>query len=230
MGYLEKQRACSAQVHEDYCQYVKAMKKKADVLTTSPKQWWKLSSRLMMKGGGCSSIPPLRKSDGSWAMTPKSKADLLASTFKEKFGLPRQVVNEYTVLYSSQEKMMGGFLPVRVRVVRKILKNLDVDSSNGPDLLATRILKRFSGILAYPVAILGRSILHHGYWPSGWKIQWVIPLFKKKSRASPKNYRGVHLTPQLSKVIERIFSCMCTAFLEVTDAYGRNQFAYTRNR
>ena len=109
MGYLGKQRACTAQVHEDYCQYVKAMKKKADVLTTSPKQWWKLSSRLMMKSGGSSSIPPLRKSDGSWAMTPKSKADLLASTFKKKFSLPRQVVNEYTVLDNNQEKMMGGF-------------------------------------------------------------------------------------------------------------------------
>ena len=108
-GYLEKQRACSAQVHEDYCQHVKAMIKKADVLTTSPKQWWKLSSRLMMKGGGSSSIPPLRKSDGSWAMTPKSKADLLAFAFKEKFGLPCHVEKEYTVLDTNLEKMMGGF-------------------------------------------------------------------------------------------------------------------------
>ena len=116
---MEKQRACSAQVHEDYCQYVKAMKKKADVLTTSPKQWWKLSSRLMMKGGGSSSIPPLRKIDGSWAMSPKGKSDLLVSTFKDKFVLPCPDVNEYTVFDPNTEKMMGGFLPVRVRVVRK---------------------------------------------------------------------------------------------------------------
>ena len=38
------------------------------------------------------------------------------------------------------------------------------------------------------------------------------------------------MTCQLSKVIERILGYYCSLFFEATNAYGQNQFAYTRNR
>ena len=38
------------------------------------------------------------------------------------------------------------------------------------------------------------------------------------------------MTPQLSKVMERLIGSLFLPFLEVTCAYGPNQFAYTRNR
>ena len=77
-----------------------------------------------------------------------------------------------------------------------------VESSSGPDLIATRILKKFAVEFAFPVAFLCRRILRDGSWPSNWKIHWVLPLHKKKSKACPAHYRGIHLTSQLSKVID----------------------------
>ena len=47
---------------------------------------------------------------------------------------------------------------------------------------------------------------------------------------NPSNYRGVHLTCQLSKIIERVLGYFCTGFFEASFAYGPNQFAYHRHR
>ena len=43
-------------------------------------------------------------------------------------------------------------------------------------------------------------------------------------------YRGVHLTAQMSKVIERLVKMMLDPYLERTLAYGENQFAYRKER
>ena len=46
----------------------------------------------------------------------------------------------------------------------------------------------------------------------------------------PKNYRGVHLTAQLAKVIERIVLAMMLPHISLWKLAGSNQFAYTKKR
>ena len=92
------------------------------------------------------------------------------------------------------------------------------------------MLKTCADALDLPVALLARSILKAGTWPRSWKIHWVFPLHRRKSKAEPGNYRGIHLTPQLSKVIERLIGLHIQPYLESSFAYGPNQFAYSRER
>ena len=61
-------------------------------------------------------------------------------------------------------------------------------------------------------------------------IHWLAPLFKKKSVYNPGNYRGIHLTAQLSKVVERMFKLLYYPYLASSSAFGSNQFAYTTGR
>ena len=63
-------------------------------------------------------------------------------------------------------------------------------------------------------------------WPAKWRVHWIAPLFKKGHTSKPDNYRGIHLTSQLSKVIERLIKPMIEPYLERIDAFGENQFAY----
>ena len=42
-----------------------------------------------------------------------------------------------------------------------------------------------------------------------------------------KNFRGIHLTPQLSKAAERFIGSLFLSFFRTTGSYGSNQFAYT---
>jgi hypothetical protein len=53
------------------------------------------------------------------------------------------------------------------------------------------------------------------------------PLHKKKSVADPRNYRGVHLTAQTSKVIERVIAPLWVPDIIAKGIFGEKQFAYT---
>ena len=49
--------------------------------------------------------------------------------------------------------------------------------------------------------------------------------------ADPDNYRGVHLTSQVSKVIERVLAFrLVIPVARSLSIFGPNQFAYTRGR
>lgn len=84
--------------------------------------------------------------------------------------------------------------------------------------------------LAYPVAKLGRLILEQGEWPECWRVHWVLPLHKRKSRANPGNYRGIHLTDQISKVMERLIGKLFLPQLVASRGFGPRQFTYTPER
>ena len=67
--------------------------------------------------------------------------------------------------------------------------------------MPTKILKRCAKSLAYPIWLLALSILRVGSWPASWKEHWITPLYKKKSVSDAVNYRGIHLTSQVSFLI-----------------------------
>ena len=69
-----------------------------------------------------------------------------------------------------------------------------------------------------------------GSWPDSWRNHWIIPIFKKGAVFRPGNYRGIHLTAQISKIAERIIKKITEPHLERTNAYGTNQFAYRTGR
>ena len=105
------------------------------------------------------------------------------------------------------------------RFITAIMKNR---AMRGADNLPARILKHCAKQLAMPIAILVMRILMMGVWPDTWRTHWVIPLYKKGSSFMAKNYRGIHLTAQISKVAERLVKRLVEPFMERTVAYGPN--------
>ena len=59
---------------------------------------------------------------------------------------------------------------------------------------------------------------------------WIVPIFKRGTVFRAGKYRGVHLTAQISKVVERLVKTLLDPYLERTLAYGVNQFAYRQER
>jgi hypothetical protein len=52
----------------------------------------------------------------------------------------------------------------------------------------------------------------------------------EKSVYDQRNYRGIHLTSQISKVAERVIAALFVPQLICSGAVGRNQFAYMPER
>ena len=62
-----------------------------------------------------------------------------------------------------------------------------------------------------------------------WKLLKVCPLYKKGVVLLPTNYKGLHLTPVLSKVAERIIKIPFGNFIEAIDGFGAAQWAFRKS-
>ena len=175
------------------------------------------------------SIPALKLADGNWALTPSEKAEALSKYFDAKVKLPEAVVNEFMELEKASSEMSSCCL-LRVRSAKQTLSLLSVTSATGPDLLPSIILKHCAAALAIPFTKLARRIVKVGVWPAIWRTHWICPIFKKKNASNPNCYRGIHLTAQMSKAMERYVGKLFLPYLENTLAYGPNQFAYAKGR
>ena len=108
-------------------------------------------------------------------------------------------------------------LVISVNGVEKLLANLNTGKAAGPDGLSGKLLKGTSSEIA-PIlhAIFQRSI-DEGTVPRAWKHANISPVFKKKDRCDPANYRPVSLTCISCKILEHIIN---RHVLDHLDAHG----------
>ena len=64
--------------------------------------------------------------------------------------------------------------------------------------------------------------------PSAWKLANVCAIFKKGSKADPKNYRPVSLTSLTSKVMEHIVYCHISRHLSANYIISPHQHGFQR--
>jgi len=228
-GYEESVKACSARIMAEYSAYT--LRARQDLLKarSGSKQWWNLSRELLSQKAKHENIPALRCDGGEWVHEPSGKANLLAKCFSSKNVLPEVLVNEYTDLERIPLMQKAPAL-LTLRQASATLADLDEQSGTGPDLLPARLLKYCANQLAHPVLQLALLILNTGVWPTSWRVHWVAPIYKRNAVFLPKNYRGVHLTAQLSKVVERLVISLLEPHISRWNLNGINQFAYTKKK
>ena len=224
----EASRRCNAVIAEEYRAYTKRLRSKISNLRRGSKQWWSLNRQLLHKTSKVESIPPLKDDKGNWVTEREDKAQLLAATFESKSSLPPPPAEASS--HPDPLVELSGFLVIRSRWAKKVLKQIDVSKATGPDGLPGRILRECASVLATPVATLARRLLREGVWPDKWKMHWIHPLYKKGSTADGRNYRGVHLTSVLSKSVERTISHVFVPFLDAGEVYGKSQWAFRPKR
>jgi hypothetical protein len=170
-------------------------------------------------------IPVLKKT-GGLATSPQEKAEVLSSQFASVFSdgpagpLP---------LIDNRTFVIDGFL-IKPEGVLKLLLNLDVKKSVGPDLVSPRVLKECAQQLAGPLAVFFNLILLTGFVPDDWKTAIIHPLFKKGSRFLPANYRPISLTSCLCKIFEHIVSSQIHKFLFLHNLIDEHQHGFRSNR
>ena len=228
-AYEDSVKVCSAAILKEYNTYCLKARRMLVEARRGSKPWWSLSRELLLQQARVESIPALKSSDGYWVHESGDKAELLAGSFGGKCILPGPITNEYSHLelnYCRQKSLKE----LTVGNALDTLADLDESSATGPDLLPARVLKQCRYHLAGPILQIALAILNSGQWPPEWRIHWVVPIFKRGAVYLPKNYRGVHLTSQLSKVVERLFLSLMSPHIDLWSLSGYNQFAYTKKR
>ena len=79
-------------------------------------------------------------------------------------------------------------------MVKKVITNLDVLKTPGPDCIPVGVLKKYEPGLSYTLAGLFNKYLMESFFPNCWKVSSKVPEFKKVGeRSTAKNYRPVSL-------------------------------------
>ena len=104
-------------------------------------------------------------------------------------------------------------ITVHINGVTKLLSDIKLYKSPGPDDILAFLLKEVASQLAPPLTLIFQASLHQHKLPSDWKVTHVVPVFKKGDRASPNNYRPISLTFLCCKLLEHIIQSNIYAHL-----------------
>ena len=196
------------------------------------RSWW---SAVKQAGGSSrnSSMPTLTDSGGREHVSNAEKAECFGRYFSSKCSLG---INDFPATYkpedfpSVKQRTIATLSAVRFRpaTVQKELRRLNPVKATGPDDIPARVLKMCADALCDPLSKLFSLCFTRKTQPLSWKIARVVPVYKKKSRSLPQNYRPVSLLSLLSKVMEAIVNRQIMNFLEKNSVLSRRQFGFRK--
>ena len=185
-----------------------------------------LHSYLRHKKKFRSSVGPLKLSSGSMTDDPALMANTFALAFAGVFA-SSEPPNPSPHQRCDAVLEDIAFTPADVQ---RVLRNLDVNSSMGPDGIHPHLLKACSTSLAYPHCVIFHLTLATGCLPLSWKLSHVIPIFKKGCRSDPLNYRPASLLSVPAKCLERFIFNGLHAYLLENRVLNDAQFGFRQSR
>lgn len=84
--------------------------------------------------------------------------------------------------------------------IHKFLATIDPTKATQLDNIGANILKLSAPFIADSLTRICNLSIQTGVFPEQWKTARVTPLFKKKSRDDPNNYRPISILPVLSQI------------------------------
>ena len=181
--------------------------------TENPKNYWRIAKR--MRNGPTKSSPILRP-DGTTAVDPVDKAEIVADTFLalhepgRVFDAVRDapivdVVNRWLAQTANVEER--PFPPFTSEELIGVVARWRPFKCPGLEGIQNVLLKHFPMSFFDVVVNLFNAIVVTRCWPSVWKHAKLIALLKRGKPAQvASSYRPIALLPALSKALERLIN------------------------
>ncbi|CAM5151182.1 unnamed protein product [Natator depressus] len=173
------------------------------------------------------SVGPLLNEGGNLVTEDVEKANVLNAFFASVF---TNKVSSQTAALGITEWGRDGQPSVEIEVDRDYLEKLDVHKSMGPDELHPRVLKELAAVIPEPLAIIFENSWRTGEVPDDWKKANVVPIFKKRKKEDPGNYRPVSLTSVPGKIMEQVLKESILKHLHERKVIRNSQHGFTKGR
>ena len=93
-------------------------------------------------------------------------------------------------------------ITVNVEGIFNLLSKIESNKAAGPDQIPPRLLKEAAYQMAPLLTFIFQSSLDQGQLPQDWKSANIIPIYKKRNKSDPANYRPISLTSICSKILK----------------------------
>ena len=109
-----------------------------------------------------------------------------------------------TSISSQNFNLAFSFQLVSVEYIGKLLSELRINKSCGPDNIPPKILKLSVPTIKEPLTKLINYCITESSWPLDWKQSHITPVYKKDDASSVKNYRPISILSAIPKLLERV--------------------------
>ena len=118
------------------------------------------------------------------------------------------------LFYKTNSTLSLKFKLVTADKVLKLLTELNPQKATGLDGLPAKFLKDGASTIAKPLThIINMSIIS-GQFPKELKCAKIVPIYKKKLKTDPGNYRPVSILSIISKILEKVVWEQLSEYLE----------------
>lgn len=150
-------------------------------------------------------VVSVKSKTGHLAKSPKETANILAEFFESTFVDPKSTL-DIGAQYAQEVINTAKLEPVSLEEVGKLLKNINIFKSMGPDGIHPKLLKALSENTDFVnnVQLLFNTCLEECKIPKVWKQANITPIHKKGSVNDAKNYRPISLTSVMGKLFEKV--------------------------
>ena len=172
-----------------------------------------------------SSIPDLVNDAGATLRGDDQKACALNSFFTAQTNLKLKDSDpDLTDLPKNSKSFMS--LYATSTEIYDILRSLPRRKAPGPDTITTDLLRICAPGIASSLSVLINRSFRDAVFPSGWKLAYVSPVFKKGNPSLLTNYRPIALLSAVGKVCERLVYNKLYRF--VTPVLSENQSGFRK--
>ena len=128
---------------------------------------------------------------------------------------------------SDESPVEGPPIPITIDMVKKAISQMKAGKAPGPSGTAVEMIRAADDMGASMIRDLAAAIIRDGKVPSDWEQSFIVCLYKGKGDALERgNYRGLKLTEQVMKVLERIVDTLIRQVVSIDDS----QFGFVPGR
>ena len=128
---------------------------------------------------------------------------------------------------SDESPVEGPPIPITIDMVKKAISQMKAGKAPGPSGIVVEMIRAAGDMGASMIRDLAAAIIRDGKVPSDWEQSFIVCLYKGKGDALERgNYRGLKLTEQVMKVLERIVDGLIRQVVSIDDS----QFGFVPGR
>ena len=128
---------------------------------------------------------------------------------------------------SDESPVEGPPIPITIDMVKKAISQMKAGKAPGPSGIVVEMIRAAGDMGASMIRDRAAAIIRDGKVPSDWEQSFIVCLYKGKGDALERgNYRGLKLTEQIMKVLERIVDGLIRQVVSTDDS----QFGFVPGR
>lgn len=187
--------SCKIESQTCYNDYISTIE---ESIHNNPKFFWKFVNDLKQN----KDLPRTMCLDDTVSSDPHEIVEMFKSNFSKiyKPSNPKNVTIEYIhdvdvsdCIFSVEEVMTG-------------LQALSEKNDEPPDCIPSVFLRHCSGELAFPLCKLFNLSMRSGIFPTKWKHNYIIPIFKSGNKNEIKNYRPICKSSYIPKLFDTLIA------------------------